>query len=69
MRHRYVFATFVRAWSKSFMSVMCLMIKAVLYPGSQLFTVAGGKEQSAQILSSKVGEICKLIPAFEKEII
>ena len=69
MRHQYVYATFVRAWSKSFMSVMCLMIKAVLYPGAKLFVVSGGKEQSASILSSKVQEICKLIPAFEKEII
>lgn len=69
MRHKYVYATFVRAWSKSFMSVMALMIKAILYPGAKLFTVAGGKEQSAGILSSKVDEICRLIPAIEKEII
>lgn len=46
MRHKYVFATFVRAWSKSFMSVMSLMIKAILYPGAKLFTVAGGKERN-----------------------
>ena len=51
------------------MSVMALMLKAVLYPGAKLFSVAGGKEQSAQILSSKVAEICQLIPALEKEII
>lgn len=69
MRHRYVYATFVRAWSKSFMSVMALMLKAILYPGAKLFSVAGGKEQSAQILSSKVQEICQLIPAISKEII
>lgn len=68
-RHKYVYATFVRAWSKSFMSVMALMLKAILYPGAKLFTVAGGKEQSAGILSSKVDEICRLIPAIEKEII
>lgn len=43
MRHKYVFATFVRAWSKSFMSVMSLKIKAILYPGAKLFTVAGGE--------------------------
>lgn len=42
-RHKYVYATFVRAWSKSFMSVMALMLKAILYPGAKLFTVAGGK--------------------------
>lgn len=69
MRHRYVYAVFVRAWSKSFMSVMALMLKAILYPGAKLFSVAGGKEQSAQILSSKVQEICQLIPAIQKEII
>ena len=69
MRHRYVYATFVRAWSKSFMSVMALMLKAILYPGAKLFSVAGGKEQSAEILSSKVQEICTLIPAMSKEII
>ena len=68
-RHKYLYATFVRAWSKSFMSVMSLMLKAILYPGAKLFTVAGGKEQSAGILSSKVDEICRLIPAMEKEII
>ena len=68
-RHKYVYATFVRAWSKSFMSVMALMLKAILYPGAKLFTVAGGKQQSAEILSSKVLEICKLIPAMEREII
>lgn len=68
-RHKYVYATFVRAWSKSFMSVMALMLKAILYPGAKLFTVAGGKSQSAEILSGKVREICKLIPAIEKEII
>lgn len=69
MRHRYVYAVFVRAWSKSFMSVLALMLKAILYPGAKLFSVAGGKEQSAQILSSKVQEICQLIPAIQKEII
>lgn len=69
MRHRYVYAVFVRAWSKSFMSVMALMLKAILYPGVHLFSVAGGKEQSAQILSTKVQEICALIPSMAKEII
>lgn len=43
MRHKIVYATFVRAWSKSFMSVMGLMLKCILYPGAKVFTVAGGK--------------------------
>lgn len=68
-RYKYVYATFVRAWSKSFMSVLCLMLKCILYPGAQVFSVAGGKEQSAQILSEKLDQICTLIPAMSKEII
>lgn len=68
-RHRYVYATFVRAWSKSFMSVLAMMLKAILYPNARLFTVAGGKNQSAEILKGKVDELCKLIPALEREII
>ena len=48
---------------------MALMLKAILYPGANLFSVAGGKEQSAEILSAKVNEICTLIPAMSKEII
>lgn len=69
MRYQYVYLTFVRAWSKSFMAVMCLMLKCILYPGANVFSVAGGKSQSAEILSSKVNEICTLIPAMEREII
>ena len=47
---------------------MALMIRCILYPGAHLFVTSGGKEQSASILSSKVGEICRLIPAFNREI-
>lgn len=43
MRHRYVYATFPRAYSKSFLSMMVLIIRAILFPGSQLFITTGGK--------------------------
>ena len=69
MRHKNLYATFVRAWSKSFISVMGLMLKCILYPDAKVFSVAGGKEQSASILSSKLEEICTLIPAISNEII
>lgn len=68
MRYRTVYEVFSRGFSKSFMAVLSLMIKAILYPGSTLITVADGKGQSALILSSKINEICKLIPAFAREI-
>ena len=44
------------------------MIRCILYPGSKLFTAAGGKSQSASILKEKVDEICRLVPAFNREI-
>ena len=68
MRYQYVYAVFPRAYSKSFLSVMALMIRCILYPGAHLFVTSGGKEQGASILSSKVQEICRLIPSFEREI-
>ena len=68
MRHRYVYATFPRAYSKSFLSMMALMLRCILYPGSQLFVTTGGKEQAASITIAKIEEICKLIPALNNEI-
>lgn len=68
MRYQYVYAVFPRAYSKSFLSVMALMIRCILYPGAHLFVTSGGKEQGASILHDKVQEICELIPSFEREI-
>ena len=68
MRHRYAYATFPRAYSKSFLSVLVLMLRCVLYPGSHLFVTTGGKEQAAGILKEKQEELCKLIPGLANEI-
>ena len=68
MRHKYAYATFPRAYSKSFLSIMVLMIRCVLYPGAKLFVCSGGKEQAASIAKEKIEEICELIPAFKREI-
>lgn len=42
-RHRYVYATFTRGFSKSFMAVLALIIEAILYPGSKLFMTSDVK--------------------------
>jgi hypothetical protein len=68
MRHRYVYCVFTRGFSKSFLAIMGLMLKAVLFPGSKVFVTTGGKEQAALITISKVEEICKLVPALANEI-
>ena len=68
MRHKWVYAVFPRAYSKSFLTMMSLMLKAILYPGTQAAVTTGGKEQAASITIAKIEEICKLIPALNNEI-
>ena len=68
MRYKYVYMVFPRAYSKSFLSVMVLMCRCVLYPRSKLFVTSGGKEQAAGIVKEKVTEICTLVPAFDREL-
>ena len=68
MRYRYVYAVYPRGYSKSFLAVLVLILRAILYPGAKLFTAAGGKQQSAGILSEKMDELCRMVPAFEKEL-
>ena len=68
MRYKYVYMTFPRAYSKSFLSILVLMCRCILYPGAKLFVTSGGKEQSAGIIQEKVNELCSLVPALKKEI-
>lgn len=68
-RYKDVYATFTRGFSKSFLAVLSLMLKAILYPGAKLFVSSDVKAQSAKILNDKISEICRLIPAMESEII
>ena len=44
MRRQYVYAVFPRAYSKSFLSMMVLMLRCILYPGANLFVTTGGKK-------------------------
>lgn len=68
MRYQYVYCTFPRAYSKSFLATLVLMLKCILYPRCKLFVTSGGKEQAASIIKEKVQELCNLIPALRKEI-
>lgn len=54
--------------SKSFLSVLVLMCRCILYPRSKLFVTSGGKEQAAGIIKEKVDELCALIPALDHEL-
>lgn len=68
MRYKYVYMVFPRAYSKSFLSVLVLMCRCILYPRAKLFVTSGGKEQAAGIVKEKVNEICTLVPAFDREL-
>ena len=68
IRHRKTYFTFPRGFSKSFLTMMLLMIRAVLYPGVDLFVTSGGKSQASAITIAKIEEICKIIPALANEI-
>ena len=68
MRYKYVYMVFPRAYSKSFLSILILMCRCILYPRAKLFVTSGGKEQAAGIIKEKVDEICALVPAFNNEL-
>lgn len=68
LRKRYLYATFPRAFSKSFLSILALVLKCILYPGAKLFIVSGGKEQATNIAKEKFEEILELIPTLKSEI-
>lgn len=50
MRHRYAYATYPRAFSKSFLSLLVLSLRCILYPGAALFVTTGGKEPNSSWL-------------------
>lgn len=68
IRSKYFYATFTRAFSKSFLSILILHIKLVLYPGISLFICSGGKGQASNIAKEKIEEIWEKFPVLKREI-
>ena len=68
MRNRHVYAVYPRAYYKSFLSVLVLMLRCIFYPGCHLFVTTGGKEQATGIVREKAEELCKLIPGLANEV-
>ena len=68
MRNKHAYAVFPRAYSKSFLSVLVLMLRCIFYPGCHLFVTTGGKEQATGIVREKAEELCKLIPGLANEV-
>ena len=68
MRYRHIYAVYPRAYSKSFLAVLVLMLRCIFYPGCHLFVTTGGKEQATGIVREKAEELCKLVPGLANEV-
>jgi hypothetical protein len=57
MRFREVYLTAARAFSKSFLTILGLMLQCIFIPGRKVFICAPNKSQGAQIAREKIAEI------------
>lgn len=69
MRYRNIFITAPRAFSKSFLIILGLMLQDIFIPGHKNFICAPNKNQSAQIAKEKILEIYDRFPLIRKEVI
>ena len=67
-RHKTVFQTATRGYSKSFMAVLSKMIKCMLLPGTKETMVAEHKNQAARIGREKINELFMLMPLLKEEV-
>ena len=68
MRFKSVYLTAARAFSKSFLTILALMLQCVLIPGRKVFICAPNKNQGAQIAREKIGEIYRHWPLIRNEV-
>lgn len=69
MRKSVIHVTAARGFSKTFTSLLALIIKCMLLPGVSLGFAAPGKKQSAEIVNEKIPELLRLFPLLEKEFV
>ena len=66
IRHKYFYGVFPRAYSKSFLATMVLMIRCILYPGAKLFVTSGGKNKIYFIKGGASMSAKNVLTNFEK---
>lgn len=69
MRYKDVYVTAPRAFSKSFITILGLMLQCIFMPGTKRFICAPNKNQSAQIAKEKIIEIYDRWPLLRKEVV
>lgn len=58
-----------RAWSKSFLTILGLMLQCIFIPNHKAFICAPNKSQGAQIAKEKIYEIYRHWPLIRKEVV
>lgn len=66
-RHKLVFQTATRGYSKSFIAILSKLIQAILLPRSKLSVVSEFKQQATQIGREKLNELAFLMPLLAEE--
>lgn len=69
MRYKEVYVTACRAFSKSFLSILGIMLQCIFIPGTKRFICAPNKSQAAQIAKEKIMEIYDKFPLIRREVI
>lgn len=69
MRFKDIYVTAPRAFSKSFLTILAMILQCIFMPGTKRFICAPNKTQSAQIAKEKIAEIYDRWPLLKKEIV
>ncbi len=69
MRYVSIYITAPRAFSKSFITILGMILQCIFIPGTKRFICAPNKNQSAQIAKEKITEIYTHWPLLRKEVI
>lgn len=69
MRYRYHYCCAPRAFSKTFLSILAMVLKCIFQPGIKVFIAAPSKQQGAKVAKEKVEEILDKFPLLRKELI
>ena len=69
MRFKDVYGTAPRAFSKSFITILGMILQCIFIPGTKRFICAPNKTQSAQIAKEKIAEIYDRWPLLRKEVV
>ena len=69
MRFKIIYVTACRAWSKSFITILGLILQCIFIPNHKAFICAPNKTQGAQIAKEKIYEIYRHWPLIRREVI